>query len=67
MTALPCAHCGLPEEGHGRRYAAIPGWHDWKRDVPAVLERYTTVGYVLPGVSIVRNDSGAPVPVTRLA
>lgn len=26
-----CAHCGLDHHGE-QRYAAIPGWHDWKAD-----------------------------------
>jgi hypothetical protein len=27
--AMRCVHCDHPQPTHGRRYAAIPGWHDW--------------------------------------
>lgn len=30
-----CAHCGTDHRGV-QRYAAIPGWHDWKADLPRI-------------------------------
>lgn len=29
VDTTPCVHCDHPRHTHGRRYAAIPGWHDW--------------------------------------
>ena len=28
---MSCVHCALPEEGHGRRYATFPGWHEYEK------------------------------------
>ncbi|MFI1580045.1 hypothetical protein [Embleya sp. NPDC020630] len=30
----PCVHCGHPRTGHGTRYAAIPGRHEWAGTTP---------------------------------
>lgn len=28
-STRPCGICSHPEEGHGVRYAALPGFHTW--------------------------------------
>lgn len=62
MTA-PCAHCAHPEATHGRRYAALPGWHDWVRDVSGLV-RYANGGWLpFVGLAVVRNDTGAVIVV----
>ena len=29
-----CGICDLPELGHGRRYKAVSGWHEWRAEAP---------------------------------
>ncbi|WTW93649.1 hypothetical protein OG216_09785 [Streptomycetaceae bacterium NBC_01309] len=69
MTAADrCAHCLHPRDQHtGQRYAAIPGWHDWKPDRTEALERYATGGWLHPGTTVYRNDTSGCINVTRPA
>lgn len=63
MTARDaCAHCSVPRGQHGRRYAAIPGWHDWQSDRTPLI-RYATGGWIVPVGTVFRNDTGAPIAV----
>lgn len=52
MTARDaCAHCARPREQHGRRYAALPGWHDWTRETPRPM---AYAGWIFPSGTVVR-------------
>lgn len=66
MTDTRCAHCLIDHRGE-QRYAALPGWHDWKPDRTEALERYANGGWLHPGASVYRNDTGTAIPVIRPA
>lgn len=31
----PCGHCMHGKDGHGRRYGALVGWHEWVSEAPS--------------------------------
>ena len=35
VTRRPCGHCLHGQDGHGSRYAALVGWHEWVPEAPS--------------------------------
>ncbi|GAA1123682.1 hypothetical protein [Nocardiopsis composta] len=35
----PCGHCGAPQTGHGVRYAALAGAHEWTPEMRLGADR----------------------------
>lgn len=64
MTAPtdPCAHCGHPHDGHGTRYAALPGRHEWA----AAPRPVTPFGLTPPAHRYDPAESDAFDPIANL-
>jgi len=53
MPTDPCRVCDLPQAGHGRRYTAGYGDHEWMRprDTRPVHERRQPIPHPLGGIT----------------
>lgn len=60
MTDSRCAHCLIDHRGE-QRYAALPGWHDWKPDRTETPHPVHVQIYMPPGSGI------EPEPPARAA
>jgi hypothetical protein len=67
MTPLPCNWCDLPAFGHGVRYAAMVGEHEWTPGEPPTEPGRSTTPTVVPhpdgGVTMQWIEDTDPDPV----